>query len=50
MRQFEQVGAAFGAHAERVNEPDELVPAIQRCMKAVDAGQAAVMVVSIPKL
>jgi acetolactate synthase-1/2/3 large subunit len=49
-RQFEQVGAAFGAHAERVNEPDELESAIQRCLKAVDAGQAAVMVVSIPKL
>jgi len=49
-RQFEQVAAAFGAHAERVREPQELEPAIQRCLDAVDAGQAAVMVVSIPKL
>ncbi len=49
-RQFEQVGAAFGAHAERVNEPHELEPAIKRCLNAVDHGQAAVMVVSIPKL
>ena len=49
-RQFEQVAAAFGAHAERVSEPKDLEPAIERCLSAVDAGQAAVMVVSIPKL
>lgn len=49
-RQFEQVAAAFGAHAERVHEPDDLEPAVKRCLSAVDAGQAAVMVVSIPRL
>ena len=49
-RQFEQVAAAFGAHAERVNEPQDLEPAIKRCLSAVDSGQAAVMVVTIPQL
>jgi acetolactate synthase-1/2/3 large subunit len=49
-RQFEMVGAAFGAHAERVSEASELKGAIQRSLHALDQGQAVVMVVSIPKL
>jgi len=49
-RQFEMVGAAFGAHAERVSEASELKGAIQRSLYALDQGQAVVMVVSIPKL
>jgi acetolactate synthase-1/2/3 large subunit len=49
-RNFEMVGQAFGAHAERVDEPDQLASAIERCLHAVDHGQAAVMVVQVPKL
>jgi len=49
-RQFEMVGAAFGAHAERVNEASELKAAIARSLQALDHGQSVVMVVSIPKL
>ena len=44
-RHFEQIGAAFGAHAERVVEPAELEAAIDRCLEAVARGQAAVMTV-----
>jgi acetolactate synthase-1/2/3 large subunit len=46
-RQFEKVAAAFGAYGECVSEPDEVEAAIARCLKAVDAGQAAVLNVQI---
>jgi acetolactate synthase I/II/III large subunit len=49
-RHFEMVGAAFGAHAERVNQVEDLKPAIERSLQALDHGQSVVMVVSIPKL
>lgn len=49
-RHFEMVGQAFGAHGERVDDPTQLASAIERCLKAVDHGQAAVMVVQVPKL
>ena len=47
---FEEVGRAFGAHAERVTEPDEVEGAIARCLAAVEAGQAAVMTVRVTPL
>ncbi len=46
-RRFEAVGAAFGAHAERVQTPDELRPALQRALAAIDVGQAAVVTVAL---
>ena len=49
-RNFELVGQAFGAHAERVDDPAQLALTIQRCLAALDRGQAAVMVVQVPKL
>ena len=49
-RRFELVAQAFGGHGERVSRPEELEPAIQRCLAAVDAGRAAVLVVSIAKI
>ncbi|MFM8609080.1 MAG: thiamine pyrophosphate-requiring protein [Burkholderiaceae bacterium] len=49
MRRFEQVAQAFGGHGERVSHPDDLEPALQRCLAAVDAGRAAVLVASIQK-
>lgn len=49
-RLFEEVGRAFGAHGERVTAPEELEPALRRCLEAVDAGQAAVLTVRVAPL
>ena len=46
-RHFEQVAQAFGAYGECVGEPGGVQAAIARCLKAVDAGQAAVLNVQI---
>lgn len=50
VRLFEEVGRAFGAHGERVEEADHLEPAIARCLESVDRGQAAVLTVRIAPL
>lgn len=50
VRLFEEVGRAFGAHGERVEEADQLEPAIARCLGAIDRGQAAVLTVRIAPL
>jgi acetolactate synthase-1/2/3 large subunit len=42
-RHFSDVGRAFGAHGEHVTEPDGLAAAIDRCLKALDDGKAAVL-------
>jgi acetolactate synthase-1/2/3 large subunit len=49
-RNFEQVAAAFGAHAEAVADPAELGAAIKRCLAAVDGGRAAVLNVRVTAL
>lgn len=49
-RDFAQVGAAFGAHAETVDDPQQLRPAIARCLGALDSGQAAVLCVRVTQL
>lgn len=46
-RRFEQVGMAFGAHGEYVDEPGALDAAIARCLAAIARGQAAVMTVRV---
>lgn len=46
-RHFEQVAQAFGAYGECVSDPAQVEAAIARCLKAVDAGQAAVLNVQI---
>jgi thiamine pyrophosphate-dependent acetolactate synthase large subunit-like protein len=46
------VAEGLGAHAERVDEPDEIIPAIKRGMKTVDAGHYVViemMTANFPK-
>ena len=50
MRDFSAVARAFGAHGERVSEPDELAAAIDRCFAALDDGKAAVLHVHITRL
>jgi acetolactate synthase-1/2/3 large subunit len=49
-RQFEQVASAFGAHGVAVSEPGQVADAIAGCLAAVDAGQAAVLVVRVTPL
>ena len=49
-RNFSAVAKAFGAHGECVTEPDDLAPAIDRCLAALDDGQAAVLHVHITRL
>ena len=49
-RNFSAVATAFGAHGEHVTEPDELAAAIDRCLAALDDGQAAVLHVQITRL
>ena len=49
-RSFSDIGRAFGAHGEFVNEPDELAAAVDRCLAAVDGGIAAVLHVQITPL
>jgi acetolactate synthase-1/2/3 large subunit len=49
-RRFEQVAASFGAYGAAVGDPAELDGAIQRCIAAVDAGQAAVLTVKVTPL
>jgi acetolactate synthase-1/2/3 large subunit len=49
-RDFSAVAKAFGAHGECVTEPGELAASIDRCLAALDDGQAAVLHVHITRL
>ena len=49
-RGFSDVAKAFGAHGERVSEPDDLADAIDRCLAALDDGKAAVLHVHVTRL
>jgi acetolactate synthase I/II/III large subunit len=49
-RDFSAVAKAFGAHGECVAEPDDLAPAIERCLAALDHGKAAVLHVHVTRL
>lgn len=49
-RHFIDIARAFGAHGERVSDPNGLDEAITRCLRAVDAGCAAAMHVDIVPL
>jgi acetolactate synthase-1/2/3 large subunit len=49
-RDFSAVAQAFGAHGKRVCEPDELAAAIERCLAALEDGQAAVLHVQVTRL
>jgi acetolactate synthase I/II/III large subunit len=49
-RGFAESAAAFGAHAETVEDPAQLRSAIQRCLRALDGGQAAVLCVRVTGL
>jgi acetolactate synthase-1/2/3 large subunit len=49
-RDFSAVAKAFGAHGECVTEPDDLAPAIERCLAALNDGKAAVLHVHVTRL
>ncbi len=49
-RDFSEVARAFGAHGECITEPDELAAAVDRCLAALDDGNAAVLHVRITPL
>ena len=41
--QFAEVAAAMGAYAEKITEPDEIIPAINRALAANASGEPAVL-------
>src|SRR5882672_8286382 len=49
-RDFSAVARAFGAHGERVTEPDDLAAAIDRCLAALDDGKAALLHIHVTPL
>lgn len=49
-RRLADIACAFGAHGERVDDPEALDAAIERCVAAVDGGRAAVLHVDITPL
>jgi acetolactate synthase-1/2/3 large subunit len=49
-RDFSAIARAFGAHGECVTEPDDLAAAIDRCLAALDDGNAAVLHVHVTRL
>jgi acetolactate synthase-1/2/3 large subunit len=49
-RDFSAVAKAFGAHGERVTEPDDLSAAIDRAFAALDDGKAAVLHIQVTRL
>ncbi len=40
---YAEMGRALGGHAERIESPDEIAPAIQRARKATEEGRAALL-------
>ena len=47
VRQFEQVGQAFGAYGECLRDPAQADAAVARCLRALDEGRSAVLNVQI---
>ncbi|CCD99991.1 thiamine pyrophosphate-requiring protein [Bradyrhizobium sp. STM 3809] len=49
-RRFADIACAFGAHGERVDDPDALDAAIGRCLATLDGGRSAVLHVDVTPL
>ena len=49
-RRYEKVAEAFGSHGEWVRRPEEMEPALDRCLAALEAGRSAVLVASVAKI
>ena len=41
--EYSKVAAALGGYSEKVERPDDIIPALQRAKKAVDSGQPALL-------
>jgi len=48
--EFSKIAEAFGAHGEKVVNPDDLPAALERCVKHVRGGRAALLHVRVTKL
>ena len=47
---FSKIGEAFGAHGERVSNPDDIPAALARCVKEVRAGRTAILHARVTRL
>ena len=47
---FSMVARGLGAHAERIEKPEELIPAYRRAIRATEEGQSALVEVMIKQL
>jgi acetolactate synthase I/II/III large subunit len=47
---FSKVGEAFGAHGEKITNPDEVPAALKRCIEAVRSGRAAILHAKVTRL
>ncbi len=47
---FTKVGEAFGAYAEELTDPAEVPAALERCIKAVRGGRAALLHARVTKM
>jgi acetolactate synthase-1/2/3 large subunit len=48
--EFAKIGEAFGAHGEKVTNPDDVPAALKRCVEAVRGGRAAILHLRVTKL
>ena len=48
--EFSKIAEAFGAHGEKVTNPDDVPAALTRCVKEVRGGRAALLHVRVTKL
>ncbi len=47
---FSKVGEAFGAYGEKLTDPAQVPAAIERCLKEVRGGRAAVLHATVTRL
>ena len=48
--EFSKIAEAFGAYGEKVVNPDDVPAALERCVKEVRGGRAALLHVRVTKL
>ena len=48
--EFSKIAEAFGAYGEKVVNPDDVPAALERCVKEVRGGRAAILHVRVTKL
>ncbi len=48
--EFSKIGEAFGAHGEKVSNPEDVPAALKRCVDAVRGGRAAILHARVTKL